>query len=159
MPVGTIDPNKYERFELKTLKADPNVVGDEDGYVMLRPLPFGLKLERRDKATKMSMEAATGKGRKGEDTQKFELETLSKWSRAYDFKHCVGEHNITDVNGVLLDFGNPMTLQLLAPKVGSELEALIDALNEDESEESLEDFIERSTSQSQNTATESTTES
>lgn len=158
MPVGTIDPNKYERFELKTLKADPSVAGDENGYVMLRPLPFGLKLERRDKATKMSMEAATGKGR-SEDTQKFELETLSKWSRAYDFKHCIGDHNITDVNGVKLDFGNPMTLQLLDPKLGSELESLIDALNEDESEESLEDFIERSTSQSLDTPTGLTTES
>jgi hypothetical protein len=158
MPVGTIDPNKYERYELKTVKANPSVVGDEDGYVMLRPLPFGLKLERRDKATKMSMEAATGRGR-GEDTQKFELETLSKWSRAYDFKHCIGDHNITDINGVKLDFGNQMTLQLLDPKLGSELESLIDSLNEDESEESLETFIERSTSQSQATPTESKTES
>jgi hypothetical protein len=159
MPVGTIDPNKYERYELKTLKADPSVPEDEDGFVMLRPLPFGLKLERRDKATKMSMEAATGRGRKGDDTQKFELETLSKWSRAYDFKHCIGDHNITDVNTVKLDFGNPMTLQLLDPKVGSELEKLIDDLNEDESEESLEDFIERSTSQSQATETELKTDS
>src|SRR6266496_4571134 len=109
MPVGTIDPNAYERKELKTLKA--NKEGDEDGYVMLRPLPFGMKLERRDKATRMSMEAATGKQTRGEDsTQKFELETLSKWSRAYDFKHCIGDHNITDINGVKLDFGNPMTL-------------------------------------------------
>lgn len=145
MPVGTIDPNKYERFDLKTLP---------DGFVMLRPLPFGLKLERRDKATRMSMEANAGKGRGQDQTQKFELETLSKWSRAYDFKHCIGEHNITDVNEVPLDFGNPLTLQLLDPKLGSELEALIDGLNEDESEESLEDFIERSTTPSPDTATQ-----
>lgn len=134
MPIGTVDPNKYDRFDLKTLP---------DGYVMLRPLPFGMKLERRDKATKMSMEAAAGRG--SDSTQKFELETLSKWSRAYDFKHCIGEHNITDVNDVQLDFGNPMTLQLLNPKLGSELESLIDKLNEDESEESLEDFTKRLT--------------
>jgi hypothetical protein len=131
MPVATIDPEKYERYDLKTLP---------DGYVELRPLPFGMKLERRDKATKMSMEAATGRGRDN-TTQKFELETLSKWSRAYDFKHCVGDHNLTDINEVKLDFGNPLTLQLLNPKVGSEIETLLDKLNEDESEESLEDFI------------------
>ncbi len=141
MPVGTIDPNKYERYDLKTLPG---------AFIELRPLPFGLKLERRDKATKMSMEAAAGRGR-GSDAppQKFELETLSKWSRAYDFKHCIGDHNITDVNDVKLDFGNPMTLQLLDPRLGSELETLIDSLNEDETEESMEDFTKRLTSSSQ----------
>lgn len=159
MPVATIDPSVYERYDLKTLKADPNKAGDEDGYVMLRPLPFGMKLERRDKATKMSMEAQTGRSRGEDQPQKFELETLSKWSRAYDFKHCIGEHNLTDVNGNKLDFGNPLTLGLLAPKVGSELESLVDALNEDESEESLEDFIERSTTASPTTPTTSTTDS
>lgn len=140
MPVATIDPEKYERYDLKTLP---------EGYVMLRPLPFGMKLERRDKATKMSMEAATGRQSRGQDnTQKFELETLSKWSRAYDFKHCIGEHNLQSPDGNLLDFSNPMTLSLLDPKVGSELESLIDSLNEDESEESLEDFTKRVTSPS-----------
>lgn len=140
MPVATIDPEKYDRYDLKTLP---------EGYVMLRPLPFGMKLERRDKATKMSMEAATGRQSRGQDnTQKFELETLSKWSRAYDFKHCIGEHNLQSPDGNLLDFSNPMTLSLLDPKVGSELESLIDSLNEDESEESLEDFTKRVTSPS-----------
>lgn len=158
MPIATIDPEKYERYELKTAKANPERAGDEDGYVMLRPLPFGMKLERRDKATKMSMEAQTGRG--GTDaTQKFELETLSKWSRAYDFKHCIGEHNLQSPDGNLLDFGNVMTLQLLDPKIGSELESLIDSLNEDESEESLEDFTKRVTSQSQEESTTLKTDS
>lgn len=142
MPVGVVDPNSYERVELKS--APP------DGYVMVRPLPYGLKLERRDKATKMSMEAASGKGKKQsqDDTQKIELETLSSWSTAYDFSHCIGEHNITDANGNVLELGNPMVLKLLNPKIGSELEKILSELNDDEDEESMEDFTKRLTSSS-----------
>jgi hypothetical protein len=115
----------------------------------LRPLPYGQKLSRRDKATKMSMEAPVGRGRNEEATQKFELETLSEWSNAFDFDYCIGEHNLQAPDGELLNFHNPMTLKLLDPRVGSEIERLINSLNEDEEEEALEDFLKRSTSPSQ----------
>lgn len=119
MPVGVVDPTHFERVELKS--APP------DGYAMVRPLPYGLKLERRDKATKMSMEAASGKKGKQsqDDTQKIELETLSSWSTAYDFSHCIGEHNITDANGNVLDLGNPMVLKLLNPKIGTDRKSVV----------------------------------
>jgi hypothetical protein len=108
---------------------------------MLRPLPYGMKLTRRDKASKMKMQTEQGRGRKA--TSEIELETLNEWAIAHDFAYCVGEHNLTDKNGTILDFTNPMTLKTLNPKVGSEIEKYLDKLNEDEDDETLEDFIKR----------------
>lgn len=148
MPNATIDPSHFDREELKTL---------EGAYIMVRPLPYGLKLKRRDKATKMYMEAPTNRGRKTQDVedeaQRFELETLNEWSTLYDFKYCIGEHNLEDVNGVVLDMGSPMTLQILDPRVGSEIEQILAKLNADDDEESLEDFIKQHTSASPEEAT------
>lgn len=152
MPVVTVDPNNYVRKELKSAPADPNKPGDEPGYIMVRPLPYGMKLERRDKATKMAMEVEAGKtGRRrnnAEQSQRFDLETMSEWASQYDFSYCIGDHNLLDSAGNKLNFSNPMTFKLLDPKVGSEIETIINELNEDVDEESLEDFIKRSTSPS-----------
>lgn len=140
MPVATVDPTHYEREELKTL---------EGAFIMVRPLPYGMKLKRRDKATKMYMEAPTGKGKNksqaDEEVGRFELETLNEWATLYDFKYCIGEHNLTDINDVQLDLGSPMTLQILDPRVGSEIERIVSSFNEDDDEEMLEDFIRRHT--------------
>jgi hypothetical protein len=133
MPDVTVDPGQYTRHDLTS--APP------DGYVMLRPLPYGMKLTRRDKASKMKMQTEQGRGRKA--TSEIELETLNEWAIAHDFAYCVGEHNLTDKNGTILDFTNPMTLKTLNPKVGSEIEKYLDKLNEDEDDETLEDFIKR----------------
>lgn len=149
MPNATVDHESYERHDLKTLPG---------AYVMLRPLPYGMKLQRRDKAMRMSMEQKVE--RKGnrrrvveDDIQKINLESLSEWSNLYDFSHCIGEHNLTDANGQPLDFSNKMTLAILNPKVGSELEQLISDLNDDEDEESMEDFLKRSTQSGQDEPT------
>lgn len=147
MPVATVDPNEYQRFDLKS--APP------DGFVMARALPFGMKQERRDKAMQMTMEQRTekrGKNRRRvveDDVQTINLKTLSEWSTQFDFAYCIGEHNLTDQNGHSLDFTNPMTFKILNPKIGSEIEQILLELNEDEDEESLEDFIKLSTSSSE----------
>lgn len=154
MPDVTIDVSHYERYELKT--APP------DGFVMLRALPYGMKLTRRDKATRMMMkqEEAGGRGRRrSNEPMNIELETLNEWANSYDFAYCIGDHNLTDKNGTLLDFTNPMTLKILNPKVGSEIEKYIGELNEDEDEESLEDFMQRHTSSSETKQPSSETDS
>src|SRR5438067_1609394 len=106
MPNVTIDPGEFERKDLKS--APP------DGYVMLRPLPYGMKLTRRDKASKMQMRAqADGRGRVSNQEQIIEFETLNEWATIYDFAYCIGEHNLTDKNGQNLDFSQPMTFKML----------------------------------------------
>lgn len=151
MPQVTVNPEEYQRFELAS--APP------DGYVMLRPLPYGMKLSRRSKATKMMMRSqAPVKGQKQVQTdQIFELESMDEWAVAHDFGYCIGDHNLEDSKGNKLDFANPMTLKLLDPRVGSEIERLIDDLNNEEGEESLEDFLARSTSSSEDVTNSSNT--
>jgi hypothetical protein len=146
MPVATIDPNKSERFELKTAPADPNDPTDENGFVVLRALPYGMKLTRRDKATRMMMkQQPTNSGkRRGSASPSpdstIELESMNEWAVAFDFSNCILDHNLTDQNKQKLNFSNSMAIKTLDPKVGSEIEKLINNLNEDEDELMLDDF-------------------
>lgn len=149
MPIVTVNPEEYERFDLKT--APP------DGYVMLRPLPYGMKLSRRSKATRMMMRSQPGmnSGKSAQQQEQvFEVESMDEWAVAFDFQYCIGEHNLQNRDGTIIDFSKQpqMKIKLLDPKVGTEIERLIDALNNDEDEESLEDFLKRqSTSSSEET--------
>jgi len=121
MPDGTVSQETH-RFELKSLPPD--------GYVELRQLPYYDMLTRRDKGSIASMEQqVTGKGKDKEQTSKLILESLQTWERDYMFKNCIVNHNITDSVGNVLDFNSPMTLKMLNPKVGLEIEKHIDNLN------------------------------
>lgn len=149
MPVATVDPASTVHKELKT--APP------DGFVDIRPLPFGMKLERRSKATRMMMRMPTSK--KGEKVeQSYEVESMDEMTIGFDFSYCIVDHNLTDVNDNKLDFTNKMTLKLLDPRIGSEIERYIGELNEEEDEESLEDFMQRSTTSSEDETTMSETD-
>lgn len=144
MPIVTVDPNEYERFELKS--APP------DGYVMLRPLPYGMKLERRSKSMKTMMRSQPVKSRKQamEQDNVLELDSQDEWAVAFDFSYCIGEHNLQNADGTLVDFASKGALwrKSLNPRVGSEIERLIDDLNNDEDDETLEDFLKRSATSS-----------
>lgn len=150
MPVVTVNPDSYERFELKTALKDPNIEGDEDGYIMLRPLPYGMKLKIRDDTTKTFLRSASqksgGKGRmrtSREEDAVMEFETATEAINHLTFAYCIGDHNLLDSAGNKIDFANPMSLKMLDPRVGGELEVLIDDLNLGDDEESFEDFQKR----------------
>lgn len=120
MPDGTVTQETYRR-ELKTLPPD--------GFVELKMLPYHDMLVRRDKGSIMAMEQIE-KGRKpGEAAPKLTIESLQTWERWYMFKNCIVDHNITDKNGAKLDFRSEMTLHILNPAVGMEIERLIDEIN------------------------------
>lgn len=129
MPDGTVTQEPVRR-ELKTLPPD--------GFVSLRQLPYWDVLERRDQGSRAVMEQSQKKAGKQQDDAKMVIETYQTWERAYTFKNCIVDHNITDANGVQLDFTKPQTLRMLNPKVGVEIEQYIDELNSaDEDEEEL----------------------
>jgi hypothetical protein len=131
MPDATVS-QELHHYDLKTI---------EGGYIKLRQLPYYDMLTRRDKGSIASMESQQQKGKRGEPTTtKMILESLQTWERAYMMKNCIVEHNLTDRNGVPLDFGKEMTLRMLNPKVGMEIEKLIDDLNS-EGDEFAEDFL------------------
>lgn len=156
MPVVTVDPNDFERFPLKSAPKNPNDPNDEDGYVMLRPLPFGMKIKRSDKALRMSMrQGPQDRKQKGQEST-IDLETAKEWTTAYDFGYCIGDHNLTDKNKVKVDFSSPLAFQQLDPKVGDEISLLIDKLNEDEDAERDEDLVRRAMGFSEGPSTSST---
>ncbi len=161
MPVVTVDPSKTERFDLKTAPADPSDPTDENGWVELRALPYGMKLARRDKASRMSMraQATKTKGQKTSATADGELtiENYNEWAVGYYFAYYIIDHNLTDSNKVKLDFSKAMSLKQLDPKVGSEIERLINELNEDEDEAMIEDFPSQSNTLSSIDSTDSLT--
>jgi len=149
MPVVTVDPTNYQRFDLRSAPADPDDPTDEAGYIMLRPLPYGMKLTMRDKSIKQRMmlmqpKRGQSQAQRDEEPTPVELMTDSEWSTHYEMSYCIGDHNLTDGNMRKIDFTNPMSLKLLNPKVGSEIEKLLFDLNRDEDEESIEDFLKRS---------------
>lgn len=123
MPDATIS-DEVIRKDLKSLKG---------AWVDLRPLPFGQMLERRDRASRMSMQT----GQRGKDN-KVDIDTMQTITRQYEFENCIVDHNLEDRAGVKLNFSNPATLRLLHPKVGGEIEGYIDELNQPD--EDLEDF-------------------
>lgn len=125
MPDGTVSQETYHR-DLKSLPPD--------GFVELKMLPYHDMLVRRDKGSIASMEQTQQKRGKGQEvSQKLMIESLQTWERAYMFKNCIVNHNITDKEGNLLDFRSEMTLHILNPKIGLEIEQYIDELhNEDD---------------------------
>jgi hypothetical protein len=154
MRIATVT-TEPERFELKTLPAEDDLEG---GYIVARPLPYGMVLDRRDKGTKMGMELEVQQGSRRNnrrksinqnepETQKIELTTLSAWMANHDFAYCIVDHNLATKDGQKLDFHNPLHVQALDPKVGIEIDRILSELNEpEEDEETLEDFTTSATS-------------
>ncbi len=127
MPVGTVTQEPV-RYELTSLPPD--------GFVTLRQLPYWDVLERRDQGSRAVMEQQKRKpGQKADDDTKMVIETYQTWERFYTFKNCIVDHNITDDKGVALDFNKEMTLRMLSPLVGVEIEKLIDKLNAEDDDE------------------------
>jgi hypothetical protein len=129
MPKATVS-QELRHHDLKTC---------EGGFVKLKQLSFDQMLERRDKAMKMSMDQRFDERK---PSNRVELESAMQWTRFFEFSNCIVEHNLEDDSGAPLNFNNPMTLRILDPKVGQEIERYIEALNQ-EDEESLEDFTKR----------------
>lgn len=152
MRIATVT-TEPQRFELKSLPPDEDE-GLEGGYIVARPLPYGMVLERRDKGTRMGMELEVQQGRRRKksirqdepETQKIELTTLSAWMANHDFAYCIVDHNLATKDEQKLDFANPLHVQALDPKVGIEIDRILSELNEpEEDEETLEDFTQSAT--------------
>jgi hypothetical protein len=65
------------------------------------------------------------------------MDLLNRQSAYFDFKLCIAEHNLEDENGSSLDLTNPRDVDRLDPRVGEEISAAIDKLNN--FEEDLDD--------------------
>ncbi len=109
--VGT----ETERHELKSLPG---------AFVVLRRMTFGEKLTRQD-LIKLSLEM----GGKSKDI-KGEMAMANKKATQMDFANCIVDHNLEkDENGTRFNFSNFDEFSSLHPRVGEEIDKLINAMN------------------------------
>jgi hypothetical protein len=100
-----------------------------EGWVDLKRMTYGQFLERRDMASKMTMEASDNRR-----DRSAELVTMQRRVAAFEFRHCIVDHNLEDENGAALDFRQPIILDRLDPRVGQEIGEYINQMNQFEEE-------------------------
>jgi hypothetical protein len=123
MVVATIT-NQTERFELKSLPG---------GYVVIRQMSYGEKLNRQTQMTSYQMLMS---GSKGADTKmdiEMHMEKVAKW----EFSNLITEHNLTDEAEKALNFKNVADVDRLNPVVGEEIQVYINQLNAFEDDEDV----------------------
>jgi hypothetical protein len=137
MPRATISRDTV-RHDLRTC---------EGGWIELRQLSYDEMLERRDGGSKIVMEQMGVK--RNSDMNRMAVELANKWSNHFTFPRCIVDHNLEDENGNKLDFRKPQVVfKTLDPKIGAEIEQLIDALNQEADD--AEDFPKPANSSSAN---------
>lgn len=123
MPRATVNLDPTEKKDLKTCPG---------GYVILKRLTYGAKLQRSQEAMRMSMEMKRGRGKR---EQKADIDMLTTASTLFDFRNCIVEHNLEDDNGRMLNLHDQADVSQLDPRVGEEISQLIDDLNNFEEDE------------------------
>jgi hypothetical protein len=117
MPKAIVDINDTQKFDLKTCPG---------GWVVLRRMTYGQWLQRNEQSLLMQAQRGKGKG-----NEQVDMQIQSKKVALFEYKHCMVEHNLeSDDNGTLLDFTNPVTLEILDPRIGNEIGAYITDMND-----------------------------
>lgn len=116
MPRATINIGDTVRKELRTCPG---------GYVELRKMSYGDYLHRQELAMQMQMEASAGK-KEGVMSMKSAHVDVA----VLDFQKCIAGHNLQDGNDQDLDFRGTSWVLQLDPRVGQEIGAYIDELNQ-----------------------------
>lgn len=132
MPRATV-LKQTERFNLETLKD-----GDEVGWVELRRLSFGEKLDKDAEAMKMRFDVKDA-GQGGD--MGAEVAMINAAVTQKEFAKCIVDHNLEDENGNKLNFQRAEHVRELDPRVGQEIQDLIAEMNDFErvSKESVVD--------------------
>lgn len=112
MPRATVAVSTV-KFDLKTLP---------EGYVVIRRMTFGEKLERQDEMMRMS--ASTDP-----QNRQLEMNLMVKKAALKDFSILVVEHNLTDADDRPLNFKEAKDVTNLDPRIGDEISQLIDSIN------------------------------
>jgi len=116
MPKATVSSD----VEHKDLKSLPG------GWVTLKRMSYGQKLERTQLATDMEIEMT-----RGSKTQKASVDIMQQAVALFEFKNCIVDHNLfeDDEETIKLDLTTKTGLSKLDPKVGDEIGKYIDELN------------------------------
>lgn len=117
MPRATVDLNDTRRVDLKTCPG---------GFVTLRRLSYGQKLQRQQLSMELSM---TGDPKaKGKDAE-LGMRMTQERVAAFEFGNCIVDHNLEDDKGNKLDFRQPLNVMRLDPRIGEEIDNHISDMN------------------------------
>lgn len=120
MPKAVVDINDVVKSDLKSLPG---------GFVVLRRMSYLQTIERQ---ALMKFEIATQRGK----DLTGELAMASVEVQKFEFSHCIVEHNLEkDDEGTLLNLLKNEDLKLLDPRVGQEIQQLIEKQNNFDDEE------------------------
>lgn len=125
MPRATV-LKTTERKPLLTLPAGED--GTEEGWVELRRMSFGEKLDKDAEAMKMRFDVS-----EMDDDEKnvgAEVAMINAAVTAKEFAKCIMDHNLEDENGMKLNFNRPEHVRGLDPRVGQEIQDLIAEMND-----------------------------
>jgi hypothetical protein len=113
-----------ERFDLKSCP---------EGYVVIRRMTYGEKLNRQDDMMNMQTTADP-------KDKEMRIQIMAKKVALQDFANLVVEHNLTDENDTPLNFKNPAHVNLLDPQIGEEIGRYIDQINSFEEDAAVKNF-------------------
>lgn len=123
MPRATV-VTAPERFDLESL---PKTEEDDGGFVLIRRLSYGEKLQKDQEAMKMRFDMSTAGDTKGMDA---EIAMISELATLNEFQRCIMDHNLTDENNIRLDLTKIENIRKLDPRVGDEINQLMATLND-----------------------------
>ena len=66
---------------------------------------------------------------------KMTIELMNRKATLFDFTHCIVDHNLEDENGNKLNLHNSADIDRLDPRVGEEIEQVLDKMNNFEEED------------------------
>lgn len=123
MPRATV-VTAPERFSLETL---PKTEEDEGGWVLLRRLSYGEKLQKDQEAMKLRFDMSTAGSEGGMDA---EIAMINEFATMTELGKCVVDHNLEDESGRKLNFKSLDDVRSLDPRVGDEIQQLLANLND-----------------------------
>lgn len=122
MPNATVDTAETESKDLNTCPG---------GFVVLRRMSYGEKLHRQGLAMNMKIGAGSGKGKGFEG----EMALANDKVTLYEFSVCIVDHNLEDKEGRKLNLTTIQDIKSLHPKIGDEINQLIEDMNNYEVDE------------------------
>lgn len=140
MPLATGLSGEGQRKDLKSCPPD--------GYVVIRRMTYGERLERQGFMSKTSIAIDGNRAdRRARNAQSFkaEMDLANTQVTRFEFAHLITEHNLQydtgqrDASGqpilALLDFKNPTHVAMLDGNIGEEIDQYINEINDFESDE------------------------
>lgn len=120
MPRATIDLSTIKHYDLNTCPG---------GFVELRHMSYGEKLQRQQLALKMQMTSGKGKDFEGE------MQLANAEVTQFEFSKCIVDHNLEDESGRKLNLTNVLDINKLHPQIGEEIDTYISEMNNYEVEQ------------------------